>query len=147
MSLQQRDTISYNGMLYALDCDILRPYFNRYPDRKPIKIGFNSSLLRGYFCELSIVQNQILVNDIRIYVGWDEYTKAMVSISVMKSALGSNSLCDWFSGQLLLFSVENTNEHNLEYLCIQVANGIVKSIQTISQQAYHDYGNHAYDYG
>lgn len=144
MTLQRRDVLIYNGKKYALNCDILKPYFEANPNKKPKKIGFDSSLHRGYFSEFEIINNRLLAIDLRVIVDFDQETEEEISKSVIKSALSDFSICNWYTGTLILFSLSSDIEN--EYLSIQIKDGTVITVETLSMEEYHNLGNNAYDY-
>lgn len=142
MTLQRRDVLVYQDERFALDRDILKSYFEAHPAKKPEKIAFETNLYRGYYASFEIINRQLLVVDIRVNVDYDENKRDIISKSVLESALADRRLCQWFSGDLMMFSVTT----NSRYLRIYVKEGIVSKVEEITKQAYDSVGNHAFDY-
>ena len=142
MTLQRRDILTYNDERYALNCDILKSYFQTHPASEPEKTGFDSNLHRGYFAEFEIIGNQLLVVDVSVMVDLDISTGEEISKSVVESTLSNRRLCQWFSGVLILFSLSDRPE----YLRLKIKEGMVTEMEVLTKQEYNDLGNHAYDY-
>lgn len=142
MTLQRRDVLIFQEKRYALDRDILKSYFEAHPDRKPAKPGFDSTLHRGYFSEFEIKDKQLLVVDLRVNVDFDQESGEMVSASVIESSLPDRAVCEWFSGDLNVFSLFGEPE----YARFRIQEGMVMQVKPLTRQEYDDLGNHAYDY-
>lgn len=142
MTLQRRDVLMYQEKRYALDRDILKSYFEAHPDRKPAKTGFDSTLHRGYFSEFEIKDKQLFVVDLSVNTDFDNNTGEDISTSVMDSALPDQTACNWFSGDLILFSLSDSPK----YLRLKIQEGILDKVEVLTKQEYDDLGNHAYDY-
>ena len=146
MTLQRRDILWYEGKQYALNQDILKEYFELHPERKPPKIGFDTSLYRGYLSEFEIIDNQLCVRDISIIADIDPDTGEEIRKSVIASALPDHKVCKWFSGILILFSFSRRKKSKNVYLKMNISEGLLASTKTLSEQEYKDLGNAAYDY-
>ena len=142
MTLQRRDILTYHHERYALNCDILKSYFAAHPALKPEKTGFDSSLHRGYFSEYEIIDHKLLVVDIRVNVDFERSTGKEISKSVIDSALSSGRLCQWFTGDLILFSLSASST----YLRLTIKEGILSKAEALTKQAFDKLGNRGYDY-
>ncbi len=142
MTLQRRDVLVYQDERYALDRDIMKSYFDANPGNKPKKIAFETNLHRGYFSAFEIIDKQLFVVDIRVNVDFDRSTNEIISKSVIESALADRRLCDWYTGELAMYSLSERPR----FLQIHVKAGRVLKIEELTKEGYDDLGNHAYDY-
>ncbi len=146
MTLQRRDILNYKEKKYALNLDIFKSYFEVKPNRKPKGAVTMTSLRRGYFSEFKIVDYQLIVFDLSIIYDFDKEKGELLTKSVIDYALPNQRVCSWFSGTLLLSSTSSKPNHEYEYLKMEIIKGRLEEIKVLSEQEYHDSGNHAYDY-
>jgi hypothetical protein len=146
MTLQQRDIITYNGKKYSLNRDIMKPFFLTNLDKKPEKSGFDSTLHRGYFSQYELIDNRLLLTDLRVYVDFDKHTSEKISTSVMNSAVGSVRFCSWFSGTLVLNSLTIDGDNNYHYLSLKINDGKVEEVVHLTQLEFREMSDYAHDY-
>lgn len=146
MTLQRRDLLTYREKKYLLNRDIFQSYFIENPGLKPQKLGFDSNLHRGYFSEFKIVEEQLMVVDIRVNFDFDRDTGAYLSKSVILDVISNQRACVWFSGTLLMYSTKARANEERECLKMEIDKGRLVEVLCISNQEYDNLGNHAYDY-
>ena len=146
MSLQKRDILLYNDERYVLNRDIFKSYFKDNAGKKPKSSGFNSNLLRGYFSEFKINNNQLIATDIRIYVDIDQQNGELISKSVIDEVLPDNRFCNWFTGVLILFLLQHDSIQPSNYLKINITEGKLQDVRSLTEQEFAAIGNIVNDY-
>lgn len=98
---QISEKIIYKGKEYILYTTPLEPYFENYPNKRPITQIINTALVRGYQATYEIIGNKLYVKDIEVYYSANKRNQLN---SVFRDIFPgiSNVNADWFSGWLIL---------------------------------------------
>ncbi|MDC9724216.1 MAG: hypothetical protein PSN34_15815 [Urechidicola sp.] len=147
VSVQKSDTIIYQGTAYSLNSYLLKPFFEKHPEKKLYGDVFTTDLFRGYVAQFEIIQNQLFVTDIKIKFSdkesIDNYPYKWVSVYDQIFPNTTKTKIDWHSGILILPNGEMDNYIRMgeaqtysDYLLLEIENGNFKETRRYSKKEF-----------
>lgn len=115
MTMQIPDKLHYNGEVYYLNQELLRGYFETFPEKKPESQIMTTALWRGYIATFELKDNQLFVKSLEIFEDLSLNTKLVDNLFPNKNKF------EWYSGLIRIDSDrgywddEEVN-HQFEYL-------------------------------
>ena len=98
---QYPDCLIQNDKRYALIENIMEPFFEKFPEKRPPVSS--TALWRGYVATFEIIKNELWVVDVQVEA-YDKIKEKRIWESIIKSCLdGKDKMkIDWFTGILVL---------------------------------------------
>lgn len=98
---QEPDILIYKGARYLIFSEPLESFFDKNPERRPKFCGGVSSLARGYVAELEIIEDRLMLNDVRIPMVNPADTNCLTESKYLEVVPGGGTFeLDWYSGVL-----------------------------------------------
>jgi len=92
MTYQTRDFLYYNGQEYRLNQQLLKGYFEVYPERVPEREIVSTALRKGYLATFEIKDDQLFVRDI------DRFTVKPNEGVLARQLFPNQNKYEWYSG-------------------------------------------------
>jgi len=103
---QYPDIIKFKGKKYDLNSNPLEPYFEKNPNKRPQGGIMSTALWRGYVAEFAIIDEQLMLTDIKIEVydkeSKDEYDTKWISAYDQVFPESKMKKIDWYIGILII---------------------------------------------
>jgi hypothetical protein len=110
-SEQDPDLLVYNGKEYEIGVYPMETYFKVHPDKRPENTVTNSALDRGYRAKYEIINNELILIDIEIWISDIDIEAQRFNFywqSVLEKYFGNRIKMNTFTGNIYLFNGEET---------------------------------------
>ncbi len=107
---QMENWFNFQGKHYPIEHDPIGTYFAKHPEKKPVRLNWNSSLSRGYVSWYELRTDQLFLSDLKISQGPSKWK------SVLTETFGNTKglKIDWYTGLFLSRYGENKHPGPLE---------------------------------
>lgn len=146
------DKITIDGYSYDYRYHHMEPYFNYYPDKRPVINKDSTILSRGYIAEYEIVEEQLYLRDIKTPVN-DNYHDLVSNVKKVLPENEPHIKMHWVDGLFdvglgspnLLNSKDSLNPVYNSYYIFEIKRGIVKSTNIFSYKQYKSFKDYQWE--
>jgi hypothetical protein len=142
------DFLHYKGKKYAMICNPLQPFFEKYPDKKPGGGVMSTANWRGYIATFKIENQRLYLSDVTIEVRDETREHKYKDKTVLREIFPGKKdvVAKWFDGLLVIPTGKMTRYVHMgyastyeKYLLIRVQDGEVIKERSYNQEEYQDF--------
>jgi len=145
---QSPDILIYKGQEYPIYNEPMELYFAKNPERRPKFCGGRSDLWRGYVAYIEVVDDQLILKDIRIHTVNPADPLCLKYSKLSEVAPdGKPFKLDWYSGSLTAAYGEHIGDldfYNVwkvweKYTLFDIQKGVLKNVRHFTNAEYQTY--------